>query len=242
MDNSQIVAFVHKDYLPFIKVMTKEEIGEFILAQINKNDEEKGEESTEMTPLAKAAYDTHCALESRFYAVRQKKIIAGSKGGNPTLKNKALLNQCLTSAYPEVNQCLTSGKAEVNQSLSNDKPLVKPDTDTVTDTVTDTKENEENENARAKKTRAKKVFVPPSVEEIQKYCEERNSDVDPKRFFDYFDASGWIDSKGNAVRNWKQKLITWEGHGNGTNANNKVLSSVSTDDIESPWGILGDYY
>ena len=31
-----------------------------------------------------------------------------------------------------------------------------------------------------------------------------------KKFFNYFDVGNWIDSNGNKVKNWKQKLITWE--------------------------------
>lgn len=62
------------------------------------------------------------------------------------------------------------------------------------------------------KKSSKKRFVPPTLEEVQKYCKERNNNVDPKKFFDYFSASDWIDSKGNPVRNWKQKIITWEGY------------------------------
>ena len=53
-------------------------------------------------------------------------------------------------------------------------------------------------------------FIPPTLEEITEYCKERNNDVDPKRFLDYFEASEWIDSTGKPVRNWKQKVITWE--------------------------------
>lgn len=49
----------------------------------------------------------------------------------------------------------------------------------------------------------------PSLEEIEAYISEKGLIVDSKRFFDYFDASDWVDSKGNPVRNWKQKLITW---------------------------------
>lgn len=58
---------------------------------------------------------------------------------------------------------------------------------------------------------AKKKFVPPTLDEVVAYCRERNSPVDPKRFYDYFAVSGWVDSQGQPVRNWKQKLITWEG-------------------------------
>lgn len=67
----------------------------------------------------------------------------------------------------------------------------------------------------------KKAFIPPTLEEVEKYCQERKNNVDPKKFFDYFNASDWIDGKGNPVRNWKQKIITWESYGrNDTNGNN----------------------
>lgn len=56
-------------------------------------------------------------------------------------------------------------------------------------------------------------FTPPTLDEVAAYCKERDSSVDPKKFFDYFDTGGWIDSKGNHVKNWKQKLITWESAG-----------------------------
>ena len=62
----------------------------------------------------------------------------------------------------------------------------------------------------------KKAFVPPTLEEVKAYCDERNSTVDPKVFFDYFDTGKWIDSLGNPVKNWKQKLITWEQNNKGT--------------------------
>ena len=56
----------------------------------------------------------------------------------------------------------------------------------------------------------KREFVPPTLEEVEEYVMERNSSVDPKMFYDYFTAGDWTDSKGNKVKNWKQKLITWE--------------------------------
>lgn len=67
--------------------------------------------------------------------------------------------------------------------------------------------------------RKKKSFVPPTLEEIQAYVKERNSDVDAKKFFDFYSAGEWKDSKGNPVKNWKQKLITWEGRNNDNKSN-----------------------
>ena len=63
-------------------------------------------------------------------------------------------------------------------------------------------------------------FIIPTLSEIEDYCRERNNDVDPKKFFDYFEANDWIDSKGKKVQSWKQKIITWEGgRGNGVSRN-----------------------
>ena len=63
----------------------------------------------------------------------------------------------------------------------------------------------------------RKQFTPPTLDEIQAYCQERNNNVDAQKFYDYFTASDWYDSKGNKVRSWKQKIITWENNGFNSN-------------------------
>lgn len=51
----------------------------------------------------------------------------------------------------------------------------------------------------------------PTLEEVRDYCiNVRHNNVDYQKFYDYFNEGNWIDSKGNKVRNWKQKIITWE--------------------------------
>ena len=61
-----------------------------------------------------------------------------------------------------------------------------------------------------KKPNNKKEFIPPTLEEIKEYCLSRKNKIDAQYFYDYFTASDWVDSKGNKVKNWKQKIITWE--------------------------------
>lgn len=61
-------------------------------------------------------------------------------------------------------------------------------------------------------TRARARFQPPTLEEVEAYCRERKNNVDAKRFFDYFSTANWTDAKGNPVRSWKQKVITWESY------------------------------
>ena len=53
------------------------------------------------------------------------------------------------------------------------------------------------------------VFVPPSLDDVLKYAAEKHPGFDGRTFYDYFTAGGWVDSRGNKVRNWKQKMITW---------------------------------
>ena len=62
-------------------------------------------------------------------------------------------------------------------------------------------------------TLTRRQFTPPTLEEVSEYIRSRNSTVDPVRFHEYFSAGDWKDSEGKPVRNWKQKVITWEGRG-----------------------------
>lgn len=77
------------------------------------------------------------------------------------------------------------------------------DTNTETNTNTDTNKPPNGGNKRTK-------FTPPTLEEVQAYARERKSGVDPKKFFEFYTAGEWKDAKGNPVRNWKQKFLTWE--------------------------------
>lgn len=78
------------------------------------------------------------------------------------------------------------------------------------------------------KKSTRKPFTPPTLEEVQAYCLERKNNVDAKKFFDYFSASDWHDSKGNKVKSWKQKIITWENNG----FNNKKSEVITDEQIK----------
>ena len=53
----------------------------------------------------------------------------------------------------------------------------------------------------------RKVFVPPTYEEVLEYAKEKGREDIAKEFFEYFTVGEWVDSKGNKVKNWKQKFI-----------------------------------
>lgn len=55
----------------------------------------------------------------------------------------------------------------------------------------------------------KESFKKPTLEEIEKYCVERKNKVNPKRFFNYYEANGWKVGK-NKMQDWKAAVRTWE--------------------------------
>jgi hypothetical protein len=78
-----------------------------------------------------------------------------------------------------------------------------------------------NGNVKKESKPKKVIFKPPTLEEVREYCKKDGNSVDPKSFYDYYHAGNWVDSKGNKVRNWKQKLLTWKKYdssGNRTRA------------------------
>ena len=52
------------------------------------------------------------------------------------------------------------------------------------------------------------TFKPPKLEDVEAYVKEKNLAVDPEWFWNFFDAGNWIDTRGNPVKSWKQKLWT----------------------------------
>lgn len=53
-------------------------------------------------------------------------------------------------------------------------------------------------------------FVPPTVEEVRAYCDEKGFSIDPQMFVAYYDANGWVQGKGRPLKNWKAAVLTWD--------------------------------
>ena len=66
---------------------------------------------------------------------------------------------------------------------------------------------------------ARTRFVPPTVEEVKAYCDERGKGVDPEQFVDHYTANGWVQGKSKPIRDWKAAVRTWERNGYGTDKN-----------------------
>ena len=59
------------------------------------------------------------------------------------------------------------------------------------------------------KRASRKVFSPPTVEEVREYCAERGNFVDPETFVDFYESKGWVVGKAK-MKDWKAAVRTWE--------------------------------
>lgn len=99
----------------------------------------------------------------------------------------------------------------------------------VNDTVTVTVNDTVNDTVIKEKKEKTKVFIAPTFDEAKKYFNENGySDASAQSFIKYYDAGDWTDSKGNKVKNWKQKAQSvWFKDENALKVNNEhVFSKV----------------
>lgn len=111
-----------------------------------------------------------------------------------TEKAEALLG--LDSSICQKRQIKTSDVT--NESVTNDEPI--PDiTSVVTSPVT-------SDVSKPKRKR----FVPPSIDDVKTYCNERHNSVDAQKFLDYYSMTGWKTKGGAVIKDWKACVRTWE--------------------------------
>jgi len=85
-------------------------------------------------------------------------------------------------------------------------------------------------------SKGKKVFIPPALEELQKYINEKDYQVDAKKFLEWYTEAGWKDRDGKPVKNWKLKVISWSGrneqqttHSNTGKPTQRAFAASKTD-------------
>jgi hypothetical protein len=56
---------------------------------------------------------------------------------------------------------------------------------------------------------APRRFVPPTVDQVRLYCDERGNQVDPRAFVDHYTANNWFRGK-TKISDWRACVHTWE--------------------------------
>lgn len=127
---------------------------------------------------------------------------------------------------------LTVVNYEVFQEVPNTDQTV---TDTPASTPAETNNTLNKLNIQRKevsKDTSKRKFVPPTIDEVSAYCQERNNFVDPERFIDFYESKGWMVGS-NKMKDWKAAVRTWEKKDKDKGYSNKPVQNhdISTDKI-----------
>lgn len=94
------------------------------------------------------------------------------------------------------------------------------------------------------RSRGKQKFIPPTVEEVRAYCQERKNNIDPGYFVDFYTANGWVQGKGKPIKDWQAAVRNWESRqprppeqlkGRGTEITSIDMDTVSR--LMDPYGI-----
>lgn len=132
-----------------------------------------------------------------FYMVAMQELIGSETAGAARVrKHRALKNKQETEALPPAN---------VTRALHCNAGVTECNTEI--DIELDTEKDIEIEKKKKKKTASR--FIPPTIDEVVAYCNERMNGVNPQRFFDYYTSNGWKVGK-NAMKDWQAAVRTWE--------------------------------
>lgn len=184
---------VFSDWQTLFQNLSDEQAGQLIKAMCFYN---KGEEYTPSDPTVTAMFsmvkEGMDHNSDHYDKVCQRRAEAGKKGADKRWKDG--------KSHSENGKC----HSEDGKTC---KTLTESESVTLTETLT------ESENVipptEESNSRTRKRFRPPTVEEVEAYCFERNNKVDAERFVDFYASNGWRVGK-NPMKDWKAAVRTWE--------------------------------
>ena len=99
--------------------------------------------------------------------------------------------------------------SEARSKAGSNKPEQTPTNDNKPEQTESNSTKEKEKEKDNDKENKKRVFIPPTVNEVAEYCRERNNDINPERFIDFYTSKGW--KVGNQpMKDWKAAVRTWE--------------------------------
>lgn len=146
------------------------------------------------------------ALVEKGYIVKEEKYINGVKFCEYYVTR---FNVVLNSVERGIKQSLMGG---IKQSLINNLDI-------------DNKEEKKEDN---------KKFMPPTVGAVSEYCLERNNNIDPEQFVNYYESKGWMIGR-NKMKDWKAAVRTWEKNKYSNRKKN------GADDLEASYRMYSDW-
>ena len=165
-----------------------------------------------ITSIANLAFATDLSVQQARTAINKLKST-----GEITIQSTneySIITICKYESYQDIDNTEQQANQQANEQTIN-TPLNKPINTPINNNIR-SKEYKEEKKERNKEnniyggTQKNSRFVPPTLDEVKAYCQERNNNVNAIRFINFYESKGWFVGK-NKMKDWKAAVRTWEG-------------------------------
>lgn len=209
MNKDKATAVIYKDWASMILELEPEQVGELFQSIYKYWNGDKVNLSASLRPIFKFIIDQIEKSDAKYEEAKQKRI----EGRRRQLENtsKELKSLEVASSHSKSLKPTVNVNVNVNDNVNG---LSK-------DNI---KERDSKESLKKSATR----FLAPSFSEVSDYCKERNNDVDPQTFIDFYSSKGW--KVGNQpMKDWRAAVRTWEKRENRTPKTTAAPNGVSPE-------------
>ena len=201
---------LYADLLNKVSVLNDEQMGKLFRAILIYSNTGEVIEMDQVVEMAFMFVKGSLDHNSEMYERRCKSIAEARERRKQ--KSQADINMESDRNHTDINMKSSRYQTDINSDT---------DTDTVTDTVTDTDTDTDTDKDKRIKRESKKResrFQRPTLPQIQDYVFEKALNVDPERFFDYYESNGWRVGR-NPMKDWKAALRNWSSKDSKKNTN-----------------------
>ena len=160
--------------------------------------------------------------------------IAGLDRSKEKLQRKRELTRLRVRAHRQrkkhVTHDVTLCNAKCNADVTHDVTLCNAD---VTQNVTQSSRSLLDQNNKPANKKKRKLFKPPTVDEVNEYARSIDFDLDGNDFVDYYTARNWTMNRGVKMSDWKAAVRNWKRRRNieDNKRNNGQSPRNSTDRV-----------
>lgn len=135
----------------------------------------------------------HWRIHNYIQNDRYKPTVYAEEKAQLVRKQNGAYSLASEEMYPACIQSVSNVEAEWNQDGSK----LEPQDRIVKDRIGEDK------------PQSARRFIPPTIEEVKAYCQERGNSVDPERFVDFYASKGWKVGSAS-MKDWKAAVRNWE--------------------------------
>lgn len=79
----------------------------------------------------------------------------------------------------------------------------------------------------------KKKFTKPTIEEVKKYCSEKNYNINVEAFYSYYESNGWKIGGRAVMKSWPAAVQSWFARDKSSTKNKGTMWAAGSSDTQT---------